>query len=78
MKKAMIASLDPPWIAKEDLDYALLLIKASLMFFEYVIINDSELIDSNQMRYVLKNEGKIKNLVENGRIILLKRNDSIE
>ena len=79
MKNAIIASLDPPWIEKEDLDYAILIIKASLIFFESVIISDSELIDSNQMRYVLKIENKLfKTLVENRRIIFLKRNEHIE
>jgi hypothetical protein len=79
MKNAIIASLDPPWIEKEDLDYAILVIKASLIFFENVIISDSELIDSNQMRYVLKIENKLfKTLVENRRIIFLKRNEHIE
>ena len=79
MKNAIIASLDPPWIEKEDLDYAILIIKASLIFFESIIISDSELIDSNQMRYALKIENKLfKTLVENRRIIFLKRNQHIE
>lgn len=72
-KKAILASLDSPWSAKEDLKYALLIIKISLIFFDAIVIDDSEIIDSNQMRYAISVESTFQKLVERNRILLARR-----
>jgi hypothetical protein len=73
---AILGSLDSPWISSKDLDYSMNYVKASLVFFSNISIDDSELVDSNQMRYAF--EHGFSKLVEKGLVSLVKRNGSIK
>ena len=71
---AIIASLDSSWQASRDIDYGISILKASLIFFDEIEITDSELIDSNQMRYAFENE--LKSLMDYKKIKIAMRNNS--
>ena len=71
---AIIASLDSSWLASRDIDYGIFIIKTSLIFFDEVEIMDSELIDSNQMRYAFDNG--MKTLIDYKRLNIIMRNKS--
>ena len=78
MSKGIIASLDPPWISEKDLNYAYLLIKASLLFYDKLIIDDSQLIDSNQMRYLIKQSPDLFKNDPSSKLIIISRKRSID
>ena len=71
---AIIASLDSSWLASRDIDYGISIIKTSLIFFDEIEIMDSELIDSNQMRYAFDNG--MKTLLNYGKINIVMRENS--
>jgi len=73
-----VASLDPPWIAKENLDYALVMIKTALIFFDSIVVDDSQIIDSNQMRFAASREEVLDGLFERRRIVLALRKNMEE
>ena len=71
---AIIASLDSSWLASRDIDYGISIIKTTLIFFDEIAITDSELIDSNQMRYAFNNG--MKSLLNYGKINIVMRENS--
>ena len=71
---AIIASLDSSWLASRDIDYGISILKASLIFFDEIQITDSELIDSNQMRYAFDNG--LKSLMDYKKIKIAMRQNS--
>ena len=71
---AIIASLDSSWLASRDIDYGISILKASLIFFDEIEITDSELIDSNQMRYAFDNG--LKSLMDYKKIKIAMRQNS--
>ena len=71
---AIIASLDSSWLASMDIDYGISILKASLIFFDEIEITDSELIDSNQMRYAFDNG--LKSLMDYKKINIAMRENS--
>lgn len=71
---AVIASLDSSWLASRDINYGISIIKTSLIFFDEIAITDSELIDSNQMRYAFNNG--MKSLLEYGKVNIVMRENS--
>ncbi|MEM3291089.1 MAG: hypothetical protein QW046_06185 [Candidatus Micrarchaeaceae archaeon] len=73
---AILGSLDSAWVSSKDLNYSMNYVKASLVFFNKVFIDDSELVDSNQMRYAV--EHGFYKLVEKGLVEFIKRNNSIK
>ena len=73
---AVLGSLDSAWISTKDLDYSMNYVKASLVFFSNVFIDDSELVDSNQMRYAI--EHGFSKLTDKGLVRLVKRNKGIK
>lgn len=75
-KPAIVASLDSSWISSKDIDYSINYVKTSLVFFNQLYIDDSELIDSNQMRYAMENG--FSELIEKGLVKITKRSDSIK
>lgn len=78
MKRAILASLDSPWSNKEGIEYAFLLLKTALIFFDEVYADDSEIIDPNQMRYIFSKHFEILGrLVIEGRVKFTKREESI-
>ena len=73
---AVIASLDSSWLASRDIDYGISIIKTSLIFFDEIEIMDSELIDSNQMRYAFDNG--MRSLLDYNKVNIVMREDSLE
>ena len=71
---AIIGSLDSSWLASRDIDYGISILKASLIFFDEIEITDSELIDSNQMRYAFDNG--LKSLMDYKKIKIAMRHNS--
>ncbi len=71
---AIIASLDSSWLASRDIDYGISIIKTSLIFFDEIAITDSELIDSNQMRYAFNNG--MRSLLDYGKVNIVMRENS--
>ena len=71
---AIIGSLDSSWLASRDIDYGISILKASLIFFDEIEITDSELIDSNQMRYAFDNG--LKSLMDYKKIKIAMRQNS--
>ena len=79
MKRAILASLDSPWSNKEGIEYAFLLLKTALIFFDEVYVDDSEIIDSNQMRYIFSKHFEfLGGLLNEGRVKFTKREESIQ
>lgn len=76
MIKAIIGSLDPSWISAKDLNYASVLIKASLSFYDLIVIDDNQLIDSLQMRYSMKKEPELLSGRVLNSIIFIKRKNT--
>lgn len=78
MKEGIIASFDPPWISAENLDYALILFKTSLLFFDNIIIDDSQIIDSAHFRYIASIDNFLSESEQMGRISFIKRKKTLD